>query len=250
MTSERRQLAEALMEEINSLIERAEEIPKDWLDEKCEPLSMGRARRARRLVEAYNSNKGKRFPLYALDILAKRPTAYDFEEYRGQIIFKSPSRNRTSVTVKWDDGKFNSFRHDNVNSLKLLIDDILDQEPSKIETGRSGGWIYLAQNESMPELVKIGLTTTSINQRMKELSGTSVPTPFYAVGSFRIEHNVLKAESLLHDAFKSNRIHQRREFFKCDDLADTFVVAHALIAKNFRGFYEIDRAPQEKFSQQ
>ena len=38
--------------------------------------------------------------------------------------------------------------------------------------------IYILVNESMPDLVKIGRTNRSIEQRIKELDNTSVPLPF------------------------------------------------------------------------
>ena len=38
--------------------------------------------------------------------------------------------------------------------------------------------VYILINDAMPGLVKIGLTGTSLEQRIRELDTTSVPLPF------------------------------------------------------------------------
>jgi hypothetical protein len=77
------------------------------------------------------------------------------------------------------------------------------------------GYIYLLINYSMPGLLKIGLTTRPVDERMRELSGsTSVPTPFVLVFDVLVS-DCRAAEKRLHDVLteKGYRAASNREFF-------------------------------------
>jgi len=74
--------------------------------------------------------------------------------------------------------------------------------------------IYILINEAMPGYVKIGKTSTSLEQRIRELSAsTSVPLPFTCFYACTV-NNAAFVEHQLHDAFDNNRINPRREFFQ------------------------------------
>lgn len=74
--------------------------------------------------------------------------------------------------------------------------------------------IYILINEAMPGYVKIGKTSTSLEQRVKELSGsTSVPLPFTCFYACTVK-DASFVEHQLHDAFDNNRINPHREFFQ------------------------------------
>jgi hypothetical protein len=76
--------------------------------------------------------------------------------------------------------------------------------------------IYILINESMPGYVKIGKTTTSLEQRIKELSSsTSIPIPFTCFYACTVKDATF-VEHQLHDAFDNNRINPKREFFQID----------------------------------
>lgn len=77
----------------------------------------------------------------------------------------------------------------------------------------SEGIIYILINEAMPGYTKVGMTTTSVEQRMRELDSTGVPLPFECYYAARVA-NMKIAEKLLHDAFDDSRVRQRREYFK------------------------------------
>lgn len=73
--------------------------------------------------------------------------------------------------------------------------------------------IYILINESMPGYVKIGKRSTSLEQRIKELSAsTSVPLPFTCFYACMVKDATF-VERQLHDAFDNSRINPRREFF-------------------------------------
>lgn len=74
--------------------------------------------------------------------------------------------------------------------------------------------IYILTNEAMPGYVKIGKTTTSLEQRIRELSAsTSVPFPFTCFYACTVKDSIF-VEHQLHDAFDNNRVNPRREFFQ------------------------------------
>ncbi len=74
--------------------------------------------------------------------------------------------------------------------------------------------IYILTNEAMPGYVKIGKTSTSLEQRIRELSGsTSVPLPFTCFYACTVK-DASFVEHQLHDAFDNSRVNPRREFFQ------------------------------------
>lgn len=79
----------------------------------------------------------------------------------------------------------------------------------------SEGIVYILINEAMPGYTKIGKTTSSVEQRMKELDSTGVPLPFECFYAARVA-NIDSVERKLHDAFLDRRIRPRREFFEID----------------------------------
>ena len=79
--------------------------------------------------------------------------------------------------------------------------------------------IYVLTNEAMPGLVKIGLTTDSVESRIANLSAsTGVPLPFECHFAAEIPEGVSleKIEKTLHQLFAEHRINPRREFFKVE----------------------------------
>lgn len=88
--------------------------------------------------------------------------------------------------------------------------------------------IYILTNEAMPGYVKIGMTNTDLEQRIRELSGsTSVPLPFTCFYACTV-NNATFVEHQLHDAFDGSRVNPRREFFQ---IAPERVVAALKLAE-------------------
>jgi hypothetical protein len=75
-------------------------------------------------------------------------------------------------------------------------------------------FVYILINESMPGLIKIGRTTTSVKQRISELNAPAgIPLPFTCYYAARVE-DCMKVERKLHEAFGDHRVRERREFFR------------------------------------
>ena len=77
------------------------------------------------------------------------------------------------------------------------------------------GIIYILINEAMPGYTKIGMTTSSVEQRMRELDSTGIPLPFECFHAAKVSIPAV-VERRLHDAFKDKRVRNRREFFQVD----------------------------------
>lgn len=73
--------------------------------------------------------------------------------------------------------------------------------------------VYILTNEAMEGLVKIGRTTTSVEQRIKELDNTSIPLPFQCFYAAEVGNSAL-VEGKLHRIFADKRIRNNREFFR------------------------------------
>lgn len=81
---------------------------------------------------------------------------------------------------------------------------------------RKPEWVYVLVNKSMPGICKIGMTTTSVHQRIKEInSATGVITPWFEVFKYQcINSHVL--EKAVHEylASRGYRVNDRREGFE------------------------------------
>lgn len=76
------------------------------------------------------------------------------------------------------------------------------------------GCVYVLTNSSMPGLVKIGWTGRDPETRLRELNAaTGVPTPFELRGFVKSRHPQ-STEKAVHAALASERVNDKREFFR------------------------------------
>ena len=79
-------------------------------------------------------------------------------------------------------------------------------------------YVYVLVNKSVPGICKIGMTTTSVAQRAKEInSATGVITPWYCVYSYKCLNSAL-LEKEVHKKLEDMgfRVNQKREGFSVD----------------------------------
>jgi len=78
------------------------------------------------------------------------------------------------------------------------------------------GWVYILSAREFPSLLKIGMTTRSVEDRAREInSATGVPIPFGVRSCWRVK-DPQAAERLVHSSLLVYRIRGDREFFKID----------------------------------
>lgn len=73
------------------------------------------------------------------------------------------------------------------------------------------GYVYLLTHDAMPDLVKIGKTDTSVEERMRSLNSTSVPYGFKCFYAAEVQ-DPADVERRLHQAFGDS--HAGKEFFE------------------------------------
>ena len=74
------------------------------------------------------------------------------------------------------------------------------------------GWVYIIENESMPNILKIGYSTKDPVLRAKELAGTGSPHPFRVVFDLLVEEP-RSIEQAAHAILASKR--EGKEWFRC-----------------------------------
>ena len=85
------------------------------------------------------------------------------------------------------------------------------------DSASSEGYVYVATNPAMPNMVKIGSTTQADPQsRISSLFTTSVPVPFELEYAAAIADDPVEVERALHEAFAPQRLHRKREFFNVE----------------------------------
>jgi hypothetical protein len=98
-----------------------------------------------------------------------------------------------------------------------------------LETRNISGYLYILTNPSMPGLVKIGITTRTVDDRLSELnSATGVPDPF-AVEAYFESSNPLVEESAVHTRLALSRV-SGKEFFRMT-LAEALTAARVITGR-------------------
>lgn len=76
--------------------------------------------------------------------------------------------------------------------------------------------VYVLTNEAMPGIVKIGMTTDSVEGRISSLNSHSgVPLPFECYFAAEVD-SCTRVEKVLHQLFSEHRINPKREFFRIE----------------------------------
>jgi len=88
------------------------------------------------------------------------------------------------------------------------------------------GFVYVMSNPAMPKMVKVGMTTRTIEARARELHTTGVPLPFVVEAAIWCD-DPLDTETAVHDHLLmcNHRVSESREFFYGDDIIEQAKVA-------------------------
>lgn len=107
------------------------------------------------------------------------------------------------------------------------------------------GWVYIIDNEAMPNILKIGFSTKDPTLRAKELAGTGSPHPFRVVFDVLVEEP-RDVEHAAHAMLASKR--EGKEWFRCSH-SDAIAAIRACAKSIFieRNNSEEYQSPQEQF---
>ena len=76
------------------------------------------------------------------------------------------------------------------------------------------GWVYILSRKDEPDILKIGITTRSVTERVKEINSASgVLRPYSARSVYEVE-NAKEAEKIVFKLLADYRIREDREFFQ------------------------------------
>ena len=124
-------------------------------------------------------------------------------EYCNTLPEDSEYTRRIGLILQFDEDLL-SGANDRLRRFEELIESV--QSPP-------GGFVYILTNPSMPDLVKIGCTTRTPEDRAEEISrGTGVPSKFHVAYKQPVS-NPFETERLLHAHLAEQRVNQTREFF-------------------------------------
>ncbi len=118
-----------------------------------------------------------------------------------------------------------AIAHQNVQDVKKLgdqlasigISDRLRHYPNEISSlQKDAGYIYILSTREAREILKIGYTTRSVEERVREInSSTGVLIP-YGVRALWVVSDAKTIESDVHHLLREFRIRRDREFFEID----------------------------------
>ena len=107
---------------------------------------------------------------------------------------------------------------------------------------RKPEWVYVLINKSVPGICKIGMTTTSVGQRIREInSATGVIRPWYCVFMYKCT-NSRALEKAVHEKLErlGYRVNPKREGFEIPSIYASEIIKELgeklkVSAKNFNG---------------
>jgi hypothetical protein len=90
------------------------------------------------------------------------------------------------------------------------------------------GWIYILSTRELNDLLKIGMTTRTVEMRAQEInSATGVAIPFGVRRCWRVS-DPDRAERIVHAALSDYRIRDDREFFRLDFIVAARIAQEAI----------------------
>jgi DNA-binding XRE family transcriptional regulator len=93
------------------------------------------------------------------------------------------------------------------------------------------GWVYILSNRCMPGLVKVGFTTTSVEQRVLELSNTTSAPMAFDIEAIYPTLDVRAAERNTHLLLDAFRFNPNREFFQLSPKAASYLVENGIAVR-------------------
>lgn len=104
----------------------------------------------------------------------------------------------------------------NLSWFEAKEEDLIVEKDGELFSGVNSGYIYILRNPTMEKnIFKIGLTRNDVDERINQLSKTSVPDRFYKSQEWNVKDCVI-AEKEIHHRLNNYRVDPRREFFQLD----------------------------------
>ena len=149
---------------------------------------------------------------------------WDWFTVKGQLGYPSPGTSRAIATQLYElrrvavDGDIALYKEVWSTLRRLPARKCLSAFLGKavIPDEQGAGWIYVISTRELKDLLKVGMTTRSVEARVREInSATGVAIPYGVRACWRVTQP-MRAEKLVHQLLDSYRIGGDREFFRGD----------------------------------
>jgi hypothetical protein len=128
------------------------------------------------------------------------------------------------------DEKLEAFKMAYANLLRLPVRRCISVflGISQIVDESGAGWIYILSTREFKDLLKIGMTTRTVEMRAQEInSATGVVIPFGVRRCWRVS-DPNRAETIVHAALHDYRVRTDREFFRVDFVAASQIAQNVI----------------------
>ena len=128
------------------------------------------------------------------------------------VIAQETTRMRAAIK----DRETTVFANARVNLLRLPTRRCLAVHAGQAQVAdeRGAGWLYVLSTRESPSLLKVGMTTRTVEERVKEINAaTGVAVPFGVRRCWRVS-DPHAAEKLAHRTLDEFRVRNDREFFR------------------------------------
>jgi uncharacterized protein len=194
------------------------------------------------LDDLYKSNDWKSIPISEKEILDER--VVEIHEKGFFDIYRTPSQKYFQKTylkkmaedmlqflnVEISAPKLNfrvpsHINQTNADEYKEILHTFLELPSHQDNEDEDKGYLYILINSAFPNLLKIGQTTRTPQERADELSSsTGVPYPF-VVAHYEKVSNPVNIEKEVHIALEKYRSSKSREFFEIDIMEAKNIIA-------------------------
>lgn len=152
----------------------------------------------------------------------RREDQWDWASVHDEFGF--PSKPVLRHTVKWleqlrsavidqDEKLFEKSKFELIN-LNILLYLYAYQSRSESDDGGLGEWIYILSRREEPDVLKIGMTSKSVSERVKQINGhTGVLRPWSVRQVFRVK-DASMVERAVFSSLAEYRMRPDREFFQ------------------------------------
>lgn len=106
------------------------------------------------------------------------------------------------------------------------------------------GFLYIARNDAMPGLLKIGRTERIPDTRMSELFSTGVPEPFEII-YYALTSNAKADEVKVHQVLSRFRHRENREFFAIESVSAIGAIMHLCDIEHDWKHSDVDASARE-----
>jgi hypothetical protein len=176
-------------------------------------------------------------PLYSLDekkmfspntIMLRE----DLFKVRSSGYWKKLQLDEVGIDKKGNPIHGRTWVNQNLSWFEAKEEDLIVEKKFKLFLEKNAGFIYILRNPTLGKnIFKIGLTRNDVNDRINQLSNTSIPEKYYKCQEWQVR-DCIKAEKVIHAKLEKYRVDPRREFFQIEYEEAIKVIMEVVLSVN------------------